>query len=100
MAFTDNCDLYGAVHEDGVNRVIRHIVRQRPSLFNYATVEVANNRELWCSKVEHTGDVTKYNNPLFTIMDPLPLFGADAPRLPLASAPSSPRHRSTFTRAT
>lgn len=79
MAFTDNCDLYGAVHEDGVNRVIRHIMRQRPSLFNYATSGVAANPRLWCAKVDHTADVTKYGNPLFTILPPLPLLGADAP---------------------
>ena len=79
MAFTDNCDLFGAVHEDGVNRVIRHIMRQRPSLFNYATADVAPHAGLWCAKVDHTADVTKYGNPLFTIMDPLPVFGADSP---------------------
>jgi hypothetical protein len=28
-AFTDNCDLFAAVHEDGINRVARHIMRQR-----------------------------------------------------------------------
>lgn len=79
MAFTDNCDLYGAVHEDGVNRVIHHIMSQRPSLFNYATAGVAANPKLWCTKVAHTADVTKYGNPLFTILPPLPLLGADAP---------------------
>jgi hypothetical protein len=79
VAFTDNCDLYGAVHEDGVNRAIRHIMRQRPSLFNYATAGVAANAKLWCSRVAHTADVTKYGNALFTILDPLPLLGADAP---------------------
>jgi hypothetical protein len=79
MAFTDNCDLFGAVHEDGVNRVIRHIMRQRPSLFNYATADVAGHPALWCEKVDHTADVTKYGNSLFTIMDPLPVFGADSP---------------------
>jgi hypothetical protein len=79
MAFTDNCDLYGAFHEDGVNRIIQHMMRQRPSLFNYATANIAANRELWCSKIGATGDVTKHGNPLFTIMDPLPLLGADAP---------------------
>lgn len=79
MAFTDNCDLYGAVQEDGVNRVIGHIMRQRPSLFNYATADIAANRELWCSKVQYTQDVLKYGNPLFTIVNPLPLLGADSP---------------------
>src|SRR5579871_4114380 len=79
MAFTDQCDLYGAVHEDGVNLVIRHIMRQRPSLFNYATADVAANRELWCAAVAFTPDVIKYGNPLFTIVNPLPLLVADDP---------------------
>ncbi|MEP6503232.1 MAG: hypothetical protein ABJD97_07885 [Betaproteobacteria bacterium] len=79
MAFTDHCDLYGAVHEDGINRAVRHLMRQRPSLFNYATADVAANRELWCTKIEATPDVAKYGNPLFTIMPPLPLLGADSP---------------------
>ena len=79
MAFTDHCDLYGAVHEDGVNRAIRHIMRQRPSLFNYATADVAANRKLWCAAVQFTPDVLKYGNPLFTIVNPLPLLGADDP---------------------
>jgi hypothetical protein len=79
MAFTDNCDLYGAVHEDGVNRALRHLMRQRPSLFNYATADVAANRELWCTKIDATADVAKYANPLFTVMPPLPLLGADSP---------------------
>ena len=64
MAFTDNCDLYAAVHDDGVNRVIRHLMRQRPSLFNYATADVAGNRELWCHKVDVTSDVVKFANPV------------------------------------
>jgi hypothetical protein len=79
MTFTDHCDLYGAVHENGINRVVRHLALQRPSLFNYATADVAANRKLWCQPVPHTSDVTKYGNPLFTIMPPLPLLGADSP---------------------
>ncbi len=79
MAFTDNCDLYAAVHEDGVNRVIRHIMRQRPSWFNFGTVDIAHNRELWCSRVDFTPDVTKYSNPIFSVQPPVPVLGADAP---------------------
>ena len=45
MALTDNCDLYGAVHEDGVNRIIRHIMRQRPSL-----LAVDALAQFWCSR--------------------------------------------------
>ena len=81
MAFTDNCDLYGALNEDGINRVIWHIMRQRPSLFNYATAALAENRRLWCHRSDATEDVYKYANPLFKIVGPLPLLGANAPPL-------------------
>jgi hypothetical protein len=84
MAFTDNCDLYAAVHEKGVNRVIGHIMRQRPSWFNYATDDVAGNRELWCERVEFTGDVTKYGNPIFSVQAPIPVLGIDSPPVGLS----------------
>lgn len=80
MALTDNCDLFAAVHEDGVNRAIRHLMRQRPSLFNYATADIAQNRELWCNpKIDVTGDVVKFNQPLFTIVPPVPILGSVNP---------------------
>jgi len=83
MAFTDNCDLYAAVSEEGVNLVAQHIMRQRPSLFNYATAYIAKYSKLACSPVAHTQDVTDYHNPLFTVVDPLPLIGVDAPPVAL-----------------
>ncbi|MBF2050272.1 MAG: hypothetical protein IGS54_23390 [Elainella sp. C42_A2020_010] len=86
MAFTDNSDLYGSVNEAGVNRVVRHIMRKRPSLFNYATAAVASNRALWCVPVDFDSSINdsffanKKNggrpNPIFTIEDPLPVLGA------------------------
>jgi len=80
VAFTDNCDLFVAVHEDGVNRVIQHIMRQRPSWFNYASADVASNRELWCNpRVQFTKDVIKYGNPIFKVEPPFPVFGSDSP---------------------
>lgn len=91
MAFTDNCDLYGAVHEDGVNRVIRHIMRQRPSMFNYATADVAGNKERWCGPVEATQDVHDYGNPLFSILPPLPVIGADSPPVGLSFCVQVPK---------
>lgn len=84
MAFTNDCDLYAAVHEEGVNRVIQQIMLQRPSMFNYATADVANNRELWCSDVKYTDDVTKYGNPIFTVLPPLPVIGVDSPPVGLS----------------
>ena len=79
MALTDNCDLFAAVHEDGVNLVIRHLMRQRPSLFNYASADVAQNPELWCAKIDVTDDVKKFANPFFTVMPPLPILGSVNP---------------------
>lgn len=31
MIFTDQCDLFGAIHEQGINLVVQHIMCQRPS---------------------------------------------------------------------
>jgi len=79
MAFTDNCDLYAAVHEDGINLVARHVMLQRPSWFNYATQYVSAHPDLACVRVAHTIDVTHYSNPLFTVEDAIPILGADSP---------------------
>jgi hypothetical protein len=79
MALTDNCDLFVSIHEDGVNRIAGHIMRQRPSWFNFATVDVAANRELWCQIPEFTVDVTTFGDPIFTILPYLPVLGADSP---------------------
>ena len=84
MTFTDNCDLYAAVHEAGVNRVIQHIMLQRPSMFNYATADVAGNRELWCEQVKFTDDVKNHGNPIFTVLPPLPVIGVDSPPVGLS----------------
>jgi hypothetical protein len=83
MAFTDNCDLYAAIHEEGVNRIVTHIMRQRPSLFNYATAAVAEDKTLWCSMVDVTRDVKRHNDPFFKVVDPLPILGSDSPPIQL-----------------
>jgi hypothetical protein len=54
-------------------------MRQRPSWFNFGTVDVAHNRELWCSQVQFTPDVPKYFNPIFNVFPPIPVLGADSP---------------------
>ncbi|MEK6480351.1 hypothetical protein WJR50_22600 [Catalinimonas sp. 4WD22] len=73
MAFTDNSDLYGALHEEGINRVVKHIRRQRPSLFNYGTALIQANPELLCERIESAPGVST----LITVQPPLPLFGAE-----------------------
>ncbi len=77
MAFTDNCDVFGSVHEDGLNLIGRHLMQQRPSLFNYGTQMFAVNPGLLCRKIEAHPEVTRRGNPLITVEDPLPLLGTD-----------------------
>ena len=52
MALTDHCDLFGAFHDDGFNRIVDHIRFQRPSMFNYATQAIADNPSLLCRPIE------------------------------------------------
>jgi hypothetical protein len=79
MAFTDRCDIFGAVHEEGINRVVRHLMRQRPSLFNYATAVFRSRPELFCARIDAAQSVIDAGNPLFTEQKPLPVLGAPAP---------------------
>jgi len=79
MAFTDESDVFGSVHEDGINLVVRHLMRQRPSLFNYATTTFAARPDLFCRPIDAAPAVLKAQNPLFTEQEPLPVFGAPFP---------------------
>ncbi len=79
MGYTENCDLYAAVHEDGINLVAQHVMRQRPSWFNFATQYVSDHPQLACAQVVHTIDVTDYGNPLFNVVSPIPILGSDSP---------------------
>ncbi len=79
MAFTDHCDLYAAVSEEGINRVAGHIMRQRPSRFNFATQYVSDHPQLACHPVAHTIDVAHYNNPLFKVVGAFPILIVDSP---------------------
>lgn len=77
MAFTDHCDVFGSVHEDGVNLVSHHVRRQRPSLFNYGTRLFADNLELLCRPIDFHPEVDRRGNPLLSVEDPLPIPGTD-----------------------
>lgn len=77
MGYTDNCDLFASFHEDGFNRIIYHVKRQRPSLFNYATQDIASNNKLLCKAIELHPIVDLRNNPPITIVDPLPIPGTN-----------------------
>jgi hypothetical protein len=75
MSLTSNCDIYAAVHDAGINRVIKHLMRQRPSLFNYGSALVAANPEMLCDRIDPDPAVVSNNNPLVTTLDPLPVIG-------------------------
>ena len=72
MPLTSTSDLYGAIHDDGINRLVRNLMRQRPSLFNYGTALVKANPGLLCSPIDAAPDVTE----LITLLPRLPLFPA------------------------
>ena len=97
MAFTDHCDVFGAFHEDGFNRIIDHIRFQRPSMFNYATQAIADNPALLCRPIVAHPRLNQHGNPLVTIIDPLPLPGSN---FALNFSCSSSTSRSTSTRRT
>ncbi len=46
MALTDNCDCYGEVDEASINLLVWHIMRKRPSQFNYDTDMIVHGDEL------------------------------------------------------
>jgi hypothetical protein len=71
MSLTSSSDIYSAVHEEGINLIIRHIMLQRPSLFNYGTSLIVNNPRLLCEPIEVAPGITT----LITEMDPLPVVG-------------------------
>lgn len=92
MPYTAHSDLYSAVHEDGINTVIDHLRRKRPSLFNYATprvIQIAQSRRdvemplasmpesALCSAVDTAPEVREWNNPLMEEVEPLPVLGTD-----------------------
>lgn len=77
MAFTDNCSLFGALDEEGINLVVRHVMRQRPSLFNYATAFVRDRPHLLCEKIDPHPWVIARGNPLVTVEPPLPILGSN-----------------------
>ncbi len=75
MSLTDNCNIFVAIHEGAINRVVKHIMRQRPSLFNYGTSFLASNPQLLCERIITHPDVIRNQNPQVTILDPLPIIG-------------------------
>jgi hypothetical protein len=77
MAFTDHCDVFASFHEDGFNRIVGFVQQQRPSLFNYATAQLAANPQKLCQVINANPIVALRSNPLVTIVDLLPIPGTE-----------------------
>ena len=93
MALTDHSNIYSALHEDGLNRLIDHLMRKRPSLFNYGTERLVDaaaggrvERRFLCASVDYAPEVLKRvgqpipadaDSPLMTEQGPLPVLGTD-----------------------
>lgn len=77
MAFTDHCSIFGSFHEEGFNRIIKHIQLQRPSLFNYATEGIAKDERLLCSAIKVHPVVDTRKNPHVTILPYLQIPSVD-----------------------
>ena len=79
MAFTDDSDLFGSLDETGLNRIARHMLQQRPSLFNYATRFFITQPDRLCQRIDAHPEVVRRGNPLITEEEPLPIPGFVTP---------------------
>jgi hypothetical protein len=80
MSLTKGVDLYGAVDEEGINRFVRHLLGQRPSLFNFATPGIAAYPEEFLSPpVPLSPAQVGRDQPRVTEVSPLPVLGTDGP---------------------
>jgi hypothetical protein len=74
MTFTDKSDFYVAVQDAGINRILHHVMVGRPSLFNYGSILPATNPQPICRQIPAIPAVLQAQNPLETVMDPLPVL--------------------------
>jgi hypothetical protein len=76
MALTDNCDVFVSVNEAALNRLVTHVVRQRPSLVNLGSPTVVAHPDLLCSPVTPAHPVVvQRGNPLVKLGPDLPVAG-------------------------
>jgi len=81
MPLTDRSDLFASLHEDGINLMVLHFMRQRPSLFNYATKAFRDKKlqDQLCTPIKADRAVERAGDPLFKEMPLLPLLGSNYP---------------------
>ena len=77
MALTQSCDIFAAVQDAGIDRLVHHVFRQRPSLINYATAGIAGQPERLCRPIDAHPIVAIRGNPFVTVLPPLPIALTD-----------------------
>jgi hypothetical protein len=73
MTLTQACDVFAAVQDSGIDRLVRHVFRQRPSLVNYASAGLARQPERLCRPVDAHPIVAIRGNPFVGVLPPLPV---------------------------
>jgi hypothetical protein len=76
LSLTQNCDIYVAIKDEGINRTIKLIMQQRPSLFNYGTNDLNSHPDIVCHPIDSHGSVRAAENPLLTPIKPVPIIGS------------------------
>lgn len=79
MPLTANCDVFAAIHDEGINRVAKHIMQRRPSLFNYATPSFIDRPELLCSKIDVEPAIAVNGDPIIGEATPWHVPGTQPP---------------------
>src|SRR6476659_298433 len=75
MTFTSSSDIYLAVHEAGINRVVQHLFAQRTSLFNYTTSGLTRLTERLCAPIRPHPVAVARGDRLVGQLPPLPVAG-------------------------
>jgi hypothetical protein len=85
VAFTDISDLFASLHEDGINLLLRELMRQAPALFNHATAGFVASEDgeparlELCERIETWKGFDPEVTPLVTVQPPFVIPGSVPP---------------------
>lgn len=77
MPLTSLSDFFANVNEEGINLISRHIMRQRPSLFNRGSAYFVQHPGSLCEPINPHPEVVRRGNPVVGLEPLLPLPGTD-----------------------
>ena len=78
MSLTQHSNIFSSLHESGINKAIKQIMRQRPSWFNFGTEFIAAHPEFLCTSIDYSPEVSSNNNPLISILNAIPIIGTSS----------------------